>query len=107
MSKRAITKLAAAWAGILGASAGAADAEEFAQTGGSVDVEGYSVPGHPASREELLATLAAGQESWDTGAINADAAGSDRCPIGHEDVYYAAYETSARTTARRLAEALA
>lgn len=64
--------------------------------------ETYSEPGE-ATADELLATIARGQESWDTGAINAGAAEIDRCPRGYEKAYYAAYERAAVATVRRLA----
>lgn len=90
----------------LGAAAGAEAVEDFANTGGHELVDGYEVPGAPATADDLLATIAPHQESWDCGAINAGAAEVDHCPRGFESAYYEAYEQSARATVLRLAEAL-
>jgi len=90
-------RIARAHATSLGALAGAEAVEDFANGGPCGDEE--------VTGADLLATIAPGQCGWDEAAINADAAGSDRCPAGFETAYYAAYEASARATVRKLAAA--
>lgn len=89
MSKaRQNRRIARRWADTLGAAAGIEAVVDFANGGPCGD----DVP----TAAELRATIAPGQLGWDEAAINADAAGADRCPAGHERTYYAAYERAAR-----------
>jgi len=104
---RQTRRIARVHAARLGAAAAILAVEDFAQTGGFVEIDGYEVPGAEASSDDLLATIAPGQLGWDEAAINAGAAEIDRCPKGFEEAYYAAYELCARATVRRLAEVAA
>lgn len=80
-------RLARSFAAMLGAAAGADAVNDFA-TGAE-----------PPTAAEFRSTL---RGSWDEPAINAGSARLDRCPVGHDAAYYAAYEHAARAEVTRL-----
>jgi hypothetical protein len=92
---RQIRRVARVWAETLGAAAGIEAVDDFASGGPCGDEE--------LGADDLLATLAPGNESWDTGAVNVGAAEIDRCPAGYESSYYEAYEAAAVARVRALA----